>query len=46
MGFDEKQIAEYKEAFGLIDKDGDGTIDHRELKACFEELGAFIFHCV
>lgn len=46
MGFDEKQIAEYKEAFGVIDKDGDGTIDHRELKACFEELGGFIFHCV
>lgn len=64
MGFDEKQMAEYKEvtalkpssiyfmwlilkywfvnkkkAFGVIDKDGDGTIDHKELKACFEELG-------
>lgn len=32
-------MAEYKEAFGVIDKDGDGTIDHKELKACFEELG-------
>merc|ERR1719223_1848991 len=39
MGFDDKQVAEYKEAFGVIDKDGDGTIDHKELKACFEELG-------
>ena len=39
MGFDEKQLAEYKEAFSVIDKDGDGTIDHKELKACFEELG-------
>lgn len=37
--FDQKQIAEYKEAFGVIDKDGDGKIDHKELKACFEELG-------
>lgn len=37
--FTPEQVAEYKEAFGVIDKDGDGKIDHKELKACFEELG-------
>ncbi len=37
--FDQKQVAEFKEAFGVIDKDGDGKIDHKELRACFEELG-------
>lgn len=28
-----------KKAFGVIDKDGDGKIDIKELKACFEEVG-------
>jgi len=42
MGFDQKQVAEYQEAFGVIDKDGDGTIDVKELKACFEELGTSV----
>ncbi len=46
MVFDEKTLAEYKEAFGVIDKDGDGTIDHKELKACFEELGNLIFFLI
>ncbi len=27
------------QAFGVIDKDGDGQIQVQELKACFEELG-------
>lgn len=41
-GFDQKQVAEFKEAFGVIDKDGDGKIDHKELKSCFEELGQMV----
>jgi calmodulin len=30
----EEQIAEFKEAFSLFDKDGDGTITTKELGAC------------
>ena len=30
----EEQIAEFKEAFSLFDKDGDGTITTKELGSC------------
>ena len=30
----EEQIAEFKEAFSLFDKDGDGTITTKELGEC------------
>lgn len=35
----EEQIAEYKEAFSLFDKDGDGTIDATELGTVMRSLG-------
>ena len=35
----EEQIAEFKEAFSLFDKDGDGTITTKELGKVFRMLG-------
>jgi len=35
----EEQIAEFKEAFSLFDKDGDGTITCRELGTVMRSLG-------
>ena len=37
--FEKKQIDEFKEAFGLLDKNEDGRIDEKELRECFGELG-------
>ena len=35
----EEQIEEFKEAFILLDKDGDGTINTKELGTCMRSLG-------
>ena len=35
----EEQIAEFKEAFSLSDKDGDGTITTKELGTVMRSLG-------
>ncbi|XP_056450328.1 calmodulin-alpha-like isoform X2 [Gadus chalcogrammus] len=35
----EEQIAEFKEAFSLVDKDGDGTITTKELGTVMHSLG-------
>ena len=35
----EKQIAEFKEAFSLFDKDGDGIITTKELGTVMRSLG-------
>uniref|UniRef100_A0A8C5XQH6 EF-hand domain-containing protein n=1 Tax=Microcebus murinus TaxID=30608 RepID=A0A8C5XQH6_MICMU len=35
----EEQIAEFKEAFSLLDKDGDGTITTKELGTVMRSLG-------
>jgi len=34
-----EQIAEYREAFALFDKNDDGTIDTKELKTTMKALG-------
>ena len=35
----EEQVAEFREAFSLFDKDGDGTITTRDLGSLFRSLG-------
>lgn len=37
--FDQKQIAEFKEAFSMIDHDNDGFIDKDDLKDMLSSLG-------
>lgn len=37
--YTEEQIAEFKEAFALFDRDGDGTIDSDELGTVMRSLG-------
>ena len=39
----EEQIAEFKEAFSLFDKDGDGTITTKELGTVMRSLGKTLF---
>ena len=39
MSLTEEQIAEFKEAFSLFDKDGDGTITTKELDTVMRSLG-------
>lgn len=39
MEFNEDQIEEFKEAFGLFDKDGNGTITASELGVVMKSLG-------
>ena len=39
----EEQIAEFKEAFSLFDKDGDGTITTKELGTVMRSLGKIYF---
>jgi len=38
----EEQIAEFKEAFSLFDKDGDGTITTKELGTVMRSLGELL----
>jgi len=37
--FEQSQVAEFKEAFGVFDQDGDGTITLKDLQAVYESLG-------
>ncbi|KAJ1963562.1 hypothetical protein GGI12_001975, partial [Dipsacomyces acuminosporus] len=37
--FNEAQISEYREAFSLFDKDGDGTITAKELGTVMRSVG-------
>ena len=39
--FDQKQIAEFKEAFSMIDHDSDGFIDKEDLKDMLASLGTW-----
>lgn len=43
---DEEATEEIKEAFSLFDTEGKGTIDIRELKACFRALGFQVLDAV
>ncbi|KAG2436728.1 hypothetical protein HXX76_006252 [Chlamydomonas incerta] len=38
-GFSREQIAEFREAFAMFDRDGDGTVSTKELKDVFTSLG-------
>ena len=38
--FQAPQIQQFKEAFSLIDQDGDGIVSEKDLKAIFANLGA------
>ena len=40
--FDQKQIAEFKEAFSMIDHDADGFIDKEDLKDMLASLGKIL----
>lgn len=37
--FSEKQIAEFKEAFSMMDADKDGIISKNDLRACYDQIG-------
>lgn len=37
--FDQKQMQEFKEAFGLMDQDRDGSISLEDLKEVYSSLG-------
>ena len=39
--FQAPQIQQFKEAFSLIDQDGDGIVSERDLKAIFANLGEY-----
>jgi len=40
--FSQKQVAEFKEAFQLMDHDKDGTIGKNDLRATFDSLGRLV----
>jgi Ca2+-binding EF-hand superfamily protein len=40
--FDQSQIAEFKEAFSMIDHDNDGFIDKEDLKDMLASLGFYM----
>ncbi|GBN50085.1 Myosin regulatory light chain [Araneus ventricosus] len=40
--FEQNQIAEFKEAFQLIDSNKDGLIDKNDLRATFDSLGKIV----
>ena len=40
--FQAPQIQQFKEAFSLIDQDGDGIVSEKDLKAIFTNLGKIV----
>lgn len=42
--FQAPQIQQFKEAFSLIDQDGDGIISEQDLRSIFGSLGIYILH--
>lgn len=44
--FDQKQIAELKEAFTFIDQNADGLIDREDLVEIWTSLGRFTQHYI
>jgi Ca2+-binding EF-hand superfamily protein len=43
--FDQRQIAEFKEAFSMLDHDSDGFLDREDIKDMLASLGK-IFKCL
>lgn len=41
--FQAPQVQQFKEAFSLIDQDGDGIVSEKDLKAVFANLGSSSF---
>lgn len=41
--FQTPQIQQFKEAFSLIDQDGDGIVSEQDLKGIFASLGSFVY---
>ena len=41
--FQAPQIQQFKEAFSLIDQDGDGIVSEKDLKSVFANLGASFY---
>jgi myosin regulatory light chain 12 len=41
--FDPQQVKQFKEAFGMIDQDGDGRVTAEDLKTMMSSLGEFNF---
>lgn len=39
--FDPQQVKQFKEAFGMIDQDGDGRVTEEDLKTMLSSLGEF-----
>jgi len=40
--FSQKQVAEYKDGFQIIDRDRDGVINKLDLRAMFDEIGRIV----
>ena len=43
--FEQNQILEFKEAFGMLDQDADGTISLSDLKEVYNQLGMINSKC-
>lgn len=43
--FDPQQVKQFKEAFAMIDQDGDGRVTEDDLKVMLSSLGVFTNPC-
>lgn len=42
--FTPQQVKQFKEAFNMMDQDGDGRVDEKDLRAMLTNLGEFRHH--